>query len=317
MIYGTFLLASSSYILLDTFVIPKGQVVVAQTNTATTITSSTSVSGTSATATATSTSTGTSTTSTSSSSTPVITDSSYQDENISITITSTRQYDTNIYIADIQVSSAEYLKTAFANATYGRNVKATTSQTASDVGAILAINGDYYGFRDDGAVVRNGVLYRSTVREGDITEALVVGTDGSFDIIDETQVDVATMDLTNVAQILSFGPALIDDGQIVVDASDEVNTKSNSLSNPRTAIGMISPLHYVMVVTDGRSSDSTGLTLEQLATVLQDLGVTVGYNLDGGGSSTMVFNGVVVNQPSSNGGSGNEREVSDIVYIGY
>jgi exopolysaccharide biosynthesis protein len=62
-------------------------------------------------------------------------------------------------------------------------------------------------------------------------------------------------------------------------------------SNPRTAIGIIDNLHYVFVVSDGRTSQSAGLTLYELANIMKDLGCTTAYNLDGGGSSTMYFNG--------------------------
>ena len=87
-------------------------------------------------------------------------------------------------------------------------------------------------------------------------------------------------------------------------------------SNPRTAIGMIAPLHYVLVVSDGRTEESQGLSLYQLAEFMQSLGITTAYNLDGGGSSTMVFEGELVNKPTSGGSSIKERSVSDIVYIG-
>ena len=88
-------------------------------------------------------------------------------------------------------------------------------------------------------------------------------------------------------------------------------------SNPRTAIGIIDELHFVFVVADGRSSESEGLSLYELAQVMKDLGCETAYNLDGGGSSTMYFNGQVINKPTTSGRSIKEREVSDIVYIGY
>jgi exopolysaccharide biosynthesis protein len=78
---------------------------------------------------------------------------------------------------------------------------------------------------------------------------------------------------------------------------------------------MIDALHYIFVVSDGRTSQSAGLTLLQLAEVMQEYGCTVAYNLDGGGSSTMVFNGEVINNPTD-GRSFGERKVSDIIYIG-
>jgi len=87
-------------------------------------------------------------------------------------------------------------------------------------------------------------------------------------------------------------------------------------SNPRTAIGVIGDLHYVFVVSDGRTDDSEGLSLYELAAFLQSLGCTTAYNLDGGGSSSMVFLDEIVNNPV-NGRKSGERSVSDIVYIGY
>ena len=72
-----------------------------------------------------------------------------------------------------------------------------------------------------------------------------------------------------------------------------------------------------MVVSDGRTDRSAGLTLYQLAGFLQSLGATTAYNLDGGGSSTMYFNGRVINEPVNHGSTVSERSISDIVYIGY
>ncbi len=86
-------------------------------------------------------------------------------------------------------------------------------------------------------------------------------------------------------------------------------------SNPRTAIGVIDELHYIFLVSDGRTTQNAGLSLLELAQVMQDYGCTVAYNLDGGGSSTMVFNGQVINNPTD-GRSFGERNVSDIIYIG-
>ena len=242
-----------------------------------------------------------------------VTDSTYQDENISIALNEYRQNDTAIYIADVTVSSADYLKTAFAENTYGRNLTKKTSEIAENAGAILAINGDYYGARESGYVIRNGVLYRETVSAG--TEDLVVYTDGSFEIINESDVSAEQLLENGAWNVLSFGPALIIDGEISVTTKDEGGKAKTD--NPRTAIGIIDDLHYVLVVSDGRTEESEGLTLFELAEFMQELGVKTAYNLDGGGSSTMVFNGNVINNPTTSGKTIEERSVSDIVYIGY
>jgi exopolysaccharide biosynthesis protein len=235
----------------------------------------------------------------------------YSDENMSITVSQVRAYDTDIYVADIQVSSAEYLKTALADNAYGRNLKDTTSNMAEAAGAVLAINGDYYGFRDDGYVVRNGVLYRDTAAAG--TDVLVVYGDGSMASVNQDEKTAQQLVDDGAWQVLSFGPTLVEGGELAVDADDEVGQSRNS--NPRTAIGMVSPLHYIVVVSDGRTGDNAGLSLYQLAQVLRDNGATYAYNLDGGGSTTLYFKGEVLNNPTS-GNVGGEREVSDIVYFG-
>jgi len=76
-------------------------------------------------------------------------------------------------------------------------------------------------------------------------------------------------------------------------------------------------LHYVFVVADGRTDASDGLTIPELAEVMACLGAQTAYNLDGGGSSCMVFDGEVVNHPTTTGNRTKEREVSGIVYIGF
>ena len=243
----------------------------------------------------------------------VITESSYQDDNIQITLKEYETNDTTVYVADIQLSDASYLQTALAQGLYGKNVTAETSETAESVGAILAINGDYYGSQERGYVLRNGVLYRSSAESGQ--EDLVIYEDGSFEIVNESDVSAEELLANGAVQILSFGPALIENSSIAVSEDEEVGKAK--ASNPRTAVGIIDELHYVFVVSDGRTDESEGLSLYELAEFMESLGVTTAYNLDGGGSSTMYFNGRIVNNPTTTGNSIKEREVSDIVYIGY
>lgn len=235
----------------------------------------------------------------------------YSDENMQITVRKIRVSNTDVYVADITVSSAEYLKTALAQNSYGRNLKDTTSSMAEQSSAVLAINGDYYGFRDYGYVLRNGVLYREEAASG--TEALVVYGDGTMAAVSQDKVTAQQLEDDGAWQVLSFGPVLVEDGGIAVGTNAEVGQSMRS--NPRTAIGMVSPLHYVVVVSDGRTGDNEGLSLYELAQVFVDNGATFAYNLDGGGSTTLYFQGQVLNTPTSGNRSG-ERQVSDIVYFG-
>lgn len=240
-----------------------------------------------------------------------VTEDSYSDGNINVTLSEYRQNDTTIYVADVTVSSPEYLKTALAEGTYGRNITQTTSDIAEDAGAVLAVNGDYYGAQENGFVIRNGVLYRDKGESGQ--EDLVIYSDGSMKVIDEGEVSAQELLEEGAQQTLSFGPALVEDGSISVSEGEEVGRAM--ASNPRTAIGMIDENHYIFVVSDGRSDESEGLSLYELAEFMQSMGAETAYNLDGGGSSTMYFNGEIVNNPTGGRGE-SERKVSDIVYIG-
>ena len=241
----------------------------------------------------------------------VSTENSYSDSNVTITIQEMRAYDSTIYVADVVLSSPEYLQTAFANSTFGRNVTARTSSIAENANAVLAINGDYYGARQSGYVIRNGVIYRSKANRN--AEDLVIYQDGSFGIINESEISAQALLVNGAWNVLSFGPALLIDGEIAVSSGEEVGRAM--ASNPRTAIGIVDDLHYLFVVSDGRTNASEGLSLRELAQVLKELGAKTAYNLDGGGSSTMVFQGQVVNNPTSNGKRITERSVSDIVCI--
>ena len=241
------------------------------------------------------------------------TDTYYEDDYIKITITEYYEYDTKIYVADVIIKDSSLLKTAFAKSSYGKNVTAKTSTIADSVNAILAINGDYYGVQESGYVLRNGVIYRDTAKKNQ--EDLVIYEDGTFEIINESDITLEELLENGAYNVLSFGPALVADGEISVTTSDEVGKAM--ASNPRTAIGIIDENHYVFVVSDGRTSESEGLSLYQLAEFMQNLDCDIAYNLDGGGSSTMYFNGNIINNPTTNGNRISERSVSDIVYIGY
>lgn len=251
-------------------------------------------------------------------STPTVTDTTYQSDAMTITISTvvTGSGDSQVtyYVADVVVGDATQLRGGFADNQFGENIIADTSEIAEYYDAVLAINGDYYGFRDSGIVIRNGVLYRDDgARTG-----LAIYRDGTMAVYDETSTTGDQLIADGVWNTLSFGPALLVDGE-VVDGIEEIEIDSNFGNHsiqgkqPRTGIGLIDTNHFVFVVVDGRSPGySQGVTMNEFAQIFQELGATVAYNLDGGGSSTMYFNGQLVNDPL---GKGTERGTSDILYL--
>jgi len=291
-VFGLLLTGSFSYSMLKTFVLAETISTVASTSSSTNTATASQAAK-----------------------TATVTDSSYKDDNISINLSETTVNNTQVYVADITVTSSDYLKTAFAQNAFGTNVTAKTSETAADNNAILAVNGDYYGANSTGYVIRNGVVYRDTVRENSSNGDLAIYKDGSFKIIYEDQISAEQLVKDGVINLLAFGPALVENGEIAVGTNEEVGQAM--ASNPRTAIGIIDENHYIIVVSDGRTSESKGLSLYQMAEVMKSYGVKTAYNLDGGGSSTLYFNGQVINKPTTGGNRISERAVSDIVYIGY
>lgn len=243
---------------------------------------------------------------------------SHSNDNVSLSVTekvfTSGRYKTTYFVVDIKVSSVEHVKTVLASGEkFSTNTVETVANLATANNAIFAINGDGCGQsnRSKGYLVRNGITYRSTARTSGDTEALVVYGDGNMEIIDEKETTLASV--TNKWHVFSFGPALINNSKISVGVEQEIANQTMA-DNPRTAIGMVEPLHYVIIVGNGRTSVDKGLTLYQLAQALAYEGCTLGYNLDGGGSSTIWFKGEVLNYPTTHG-SYKEREVSDIVYI--
>lgn len=324
---GLLIASLDSYVLLKTFVISEVQAVVVK-NTSSDIANAAKKNGTTATSSNITTSADASTSENSevtensgtvsteaTASEKTVTDSSYKDSNIDINITTIRKNDTTVYVADVKLSNSNYLKTALAYDSFGTNVTETTSSMATNNNAILAVNGDYYGADRSGYVIKNGVIYRNTVRNDSEYPDLAVYKDGSFKIIYETDVTAEKLLADGVVNLFAFGPSLVENGEISVDENTEV--RQAMTKNPRTAIGIIDENHYILVVSDGRTNESEGLSLYELAEVLKGYGATTAYNLDGGGSSTMYFNRNIINNPTTNGHRISEREVSDIVYIGY
>ncbi len=247
-----------------------------------------------------------------------VTDSTYEGSNATIAIekhsTGAGSDTVTYYVASVDLADATALRSAFANDSFGQNIIENTSDIAADQDAIFAVNGDYYGFRDTGIIIRNGVIYRD---EG-AREGLAFYTDGTVALYDETATTADDLLDDGVWNTLSFGPALVQDGAVIggIDAVEiDTNFGNHSIQGeqPRTLVGVKADGKLVFVVVDGRDTGySKGLTMTEAAELMVSLGCETAYNLDGGGSSTMYFDGEVVNRP---GGSGNERGTSDVLYI--
>jgi len=218
------------------------------------------------------------------------------------------------FVADILVDDPAQLQTAFAGEEYSKKNAEATSDIAARHDAVLAINGDYYNYKDNvGLVIRNGELYRDKATTRD---QLLVYADGTFKALPRGSYEQGTGQKyidEGVVQCFTFGPLLVNDGEIVELPEKYIISTKDTIREPRTAIGQIDANHYVVIVADGRRDgwSDLGMTLQELQQMFTQLGCTVAYNMDGGGSATMILDGERVNKTSGS----RERDVSDIIYF--
>lgn len=233
---------------------------------------------------------------------------SYQSANLNITLSrydfSIGSYEEVAYVQDIYVRSIDCIHRCFAEDTFGKAITESVLEMANRSGAVCAINGDYYGHNNGGIVICDGVLYRDNF--GADIQTLVLFRDGTMKCYRSASEFNAQQVMADGAwQSFSFGPVYVEDGAI--------NSKGFKSANhdPRTIIGMVEPGHYMFIVVDGRQKGySEGMTYAESAELCQKLGCKVAFNLDGGKTSQMTFQGAIANQPYKNG-----REISDIVYV--
>ena len=236
--------------------------------------------------------------------TVVVTENSYTSPDIAVTVTEETLGRTTFYLADIHVRDITCFRSALAQGTYGSGFRDSVEDMALLNGALLAVNGDYYGNTGEGVVIRNGVIYRANPTGCDVC---VLYYDGTMRVMPGAAFSVEDAVRDGAWQAWTFGPALLDaDGGALTSFA---STSRMTAANPRTAIGYYEPGHYCMVVADGRG-ESEGLTLPELSRLFYGLGCAAAYNLDGGNSSVMVWRNEVINDPSGGG-----RESSDALLI--
>ena len=231
----------------------------------------------------------------------------YSSANLKITIEEKELNGTHYFVADVQFLKNADIESATADEIYHGDLRETTSHLAEELGAVFAINADYYVARTEGVIVRKREALRDKPDMDDA--AMCFDMSGDMTIVNENSTSPKDLISSGVVDSYSFGPSLLDsNGNALTSFTNSNVTKAN----PRTGVGQIEPGHLIFIVADGRQPDySVGFTMEEFAKVFEDLGCTIAYNLDGGGSSTMYFNGRVVNKPAN----GDERPVYDAICI--
>ena len=244
------------------------------------------------------------------------TENGYRDDSITVEMETLEKDGVKWRIARVQIKHPSQLRTATAGGIKSSKT-ALPSSMAKAKNAVVAINADYFSndpektrfeFRQGEQITKNrGGKYTNNIKD-----VLVIDANGDFHTFitfpKETYEALMASDI-QIVNAFMFGPVLVKEGELV-QISEEYGYNPTG-NEPRTAIGQTGKLSYVLVVAEGRTDESEGVTQQELADFMFELGCVEAYNLDGGNSATMVFNGELYMDKDAK----SERTQSDIIYF--
>lgn len=237
-----------------------------------------------------------------------LSETEYLDPSLHVVIETGRKDECDYWAARVKISHPSQLRTA---AAAGFENEYTTKGIfiAKRQNAVLAINADYYTYYKYGYILRQGQVFRDKLRaERDV---LAIDEDGNFHILftPDRNTMTPTLDGKKLINVFHFGPALVVDGEVgTLEASYWLAPESK---RQRMCIAQTGELEYLALCCAGPLRGSQGMTLYQFADLAKELGAQTAYNLDGGDSTMMFFNGQKVNDKKNK----NTRDISDIIYF--
>ncbi len=232
----------------------------------------------------------------------------YKDPSIEVKIETGRVNDCDYWVADIKIGHPSQLRTAPAD-TFESDMVMPALVIADRMNAVLAINGDYFNYTGKGYVLRQGTLYRDRI-DGK-RDILLIDEDGDFHFMRKVPKGkaVTEIDGKKIINAFWFGPVLVENGEV----NKDYNFDQMAFWDPcqRMAIAQVGPLHYKVICCGPPERGSTGMVMRDFAEFIKSLGIDNAYNLDGGNSAALMFNGRKVNDPDNP----KARELADIVYF--
>ena len=241
------------------------------------------------------------------------TENGYEDASIRVQM-ETREEDGVIWrIAWVEIASPTQLRTAIAGKKVTANSTALVKSMADKNNAVVALNGDYYSNDPNKTTFEYRMGEKVRAKTNQKKDILIIDENGDFHIVlaqakkdQQAALDAVAAEHT-VVNAFTFGPALVKDGETLKMNKDYGYNPTGR--EPRAAIGQLDRLSYVMVIAEGRG-ESKGVTHQELADFMGSLGCRDAFNLDGGGSATMVFRGDYYNALGDS-----PRSMSDIIYF--
>lgn len=245
-----------------------------------------------------------------------LSDLEYEDPSISVKIEKGRMYETNYVAARVKIANASQLRTVMAAGYYSPSTLMGTTM-AKRTNAVLAINGDFFSSRNGhGFVARQGKVYR-TACDPMIYDILIIDENGDMHILEKPDNAAVKAFPGTPIQGFTFGPGLIVNGEVHRHDPASFNADTFDCAAGKAAqrmcLAQVGPLEYLCISSEGpEDPGSVGMTLDQFTDLVASFeGIQNAYNLDGGSSSTMVFNGDKINSPNNP----KRRPLCDMIYF--
>lgn len=235
----------------------------------------------------------------------------YMDDSI-FAITWKEVHDGSVYtFSEVKIGHPSQFRRFLAGGEYGSEMQYLTTEMAESVNAVVASSGDFYRFRDFGAVVYEGVARRV---EGTYAETCYIDTNGDMhftyggDVLTVEDVQ-AFVDEHDISFSLAFGPILVDNYELVEHTWYGVGEIDEGYA--RAALCQLGELHYIVVTANTEGPYQDIPTVKMFAKNIAATGCRMAYCLDGGQTAAIVMGDELINRPVY----GQQRKISDIIYF--
>lgn len=192
---------------------------------------------------------------------------------------------------------------------------------ARQAGSVLAFTDDFFANRMEdretvGITIRNGQIIETKTngKRGHHLpnlDMMAMYPDGRLEVYRCNEHSAEELLEMGAANVFSFGPILIRDGEITAKAR---KVSGRQAENPRCGVGQIGPRHYLAVVVDGGTKESVGMKLEEFAALFAEKHCRTAFNLNGGVAANMMFMGETI---SENKSSAKNRLTNEVLGIGH
>lgn len=213
--------------------------------------------------------------------------------------------------AEVKIAHGSQIRRKLAEDSYSSSVQLYASDMAEAANAVVAMNGDFYAFRDLGITAYQRKVYRNNPAQVDSCFFTASGDmlfSRAGELMGPGEAE-AFIEANDVLFAVAFGPILVDNGELQYCSGypiGEVNTEYS-----RSVIAMTDELHYLLMTINHTPDARPRATINELARTIYSKNVWKAYTLDGGQTAEIIMMGGPINHVDF----GFERAVSDIIYF--